>query len=291
MDEATYPFGRPSTSRPPRKPQGRAGVFVVGAYPSALHVRWTPPAWARSELGVSTVGALAVDDEPIVFWDGADAEERVAQWRRDVQFRTGDERDTWGWVHAASNGTSGQRVVDQVLVPLGVSADETWFSDVVDRFFIKFGHGKRGQADAIAAGYAPFAAAAGLPKAKLPTRPKPAALVELAVRDHAQRLVAELAEAASSVVVTLGEEARQVLLALADAAEGPPTQPLEGRLFQGDAQVAYGEAGEARVGNLTFRWHALKHPGQRTEPWPTLHEAWVARRGDGAPDGGTSPRG
>jgi hypothetical protein len=55
-----FPFGRPSTRRPPREPSGPADLLVLGVYPSALHVRWTTPD------GLHTVGALAVDDEPTV---------------------------------------------------------------------------------------------------------------------------------------------------------------------------------------------------------------------------------
>jgi hypothetical protein len=37
---------------------------LLGAYPSALHVRWVPP----PQLGIDPVAALAVDKEPSVFW-------------------------------------------------------------------------------------------------------------------------------------------------------------------------------------------------------------------------------
>lgn len=68
----TFPFGRPATARPPRPAvDGSARVFVLGVYPSALHIRW-----ARPDVKVH-VQSLAVDDEPEVFWDGADAVERV----------------------------------------------------------------------------------------------------------------------------------------------------------------------------------------------------------------------
>lgn len=85
-----FPFGRPSTPRPPRRPTSRPELVVIGVYPSALHVGWDPPAWARDELGVGRVGSLAVDDEPTVFWDGADAEARVERWRVEVGFHKGD---------------------------------------------------------------------------------------------------------------------------------------------------------------------------------------------------------
>ena len=51
--EPLYPFGVPATPRPPRRPEGGAELIVLGVYPSALDVRWDPPAWARSGLGRS----------------------------------------------------------------------------------------------------------------------------------------------------------------------------------------------------------------------------------------------
>lgn len=69
---STYPLGRSATDRPPRVPRADAEVFVLGVYASALHVRWQRPD------GAVMVQALAVDDEPEVFWDGADAAERIA---------------------------------------------------------------------------------------------------------------------------------------------------------------------------------------------------------------------
>jgi hypothetical protein len=68
-----FPFGAPVASMAV-EPKDKSPVFVLGAYPSALHVRWTPPAGA----GHKPVQALAVDNEPWPFWDGGDERERVA---------------------------------------------------------------------------------------------------------------------------------------------------------------------------------------------------------------------
>lgn len=50
---------------------------MLGVYPSALHVRWTLPSWWSGDQRV--VGALAVADEPTVFWDGTTLR---SWWRR-----------------------------------------------------------------------------------------------------------------------------------------------------------------------------------------------------------------
>src|SRR5438552_3616039 len=77
----TFPFGQPVA---PTRPSavGPKRLFVLGAYPSALHVRWAPPAGQGR-----VVRALAVDNEPRPFWNGADQEERVLHWQRAVGWR------------------------------------------------------------------------------------------------------------------------------------------------------------------------------------------------------------
>src|SRR5687768_8968073 len=103
-----FPFGASSTPRPPRTPAGGAAAFVLGVYPSTFHVRWTPPAW----LGAtdSTVAALAVADEPIVFWDGSNPPEQEVfeRWHSAIGFIEGDEAGAWGHVRPSGNGTSGR---------------------------------------------------------------------------------------------------------------------------------------------------------------------------------------
>ena len=274
-EQATFPFGRPSTSRPPRKPVGSAALFVLGVYPSALHVRWTPPNWASGVEGVGPIGALAVDDEPMVFWDGAGARERVEQWRHDVGFEAGDEEGAWGNVSAAGNGTSGQSVTERILEPLGVAPDETWFTDLIDRYFVKYGGGKE-QGDAIADRYEPFAKEAGLPSADLPRRPTSQNLITEALANHRDRLRAEIVEASAPTIVTLGDESRRVLADLADEVSGPPTTSLNG-LSRAADPGSYGGAGTATVGSVEMQWHALVHPGQRSTTWAAIHDAWISR--------------
>lgn len=276
--EARFPFGQLSTPRPPRRPAHAAELFVLGVYPSALHVRWQPPTWARLGLGVGPVGALAVADEPCVFWDGADAAQRVAEWRTKVTFIEGDDEGCWGHATTAGNGTSGSAVAEGVLVPFEVEPANTWFTDAVDHFFVKQGKsgGRRQQADAIEADYAPFAAAAGLPSASLPARPVPDELVSLAASQHGDRLRAEFEEANAPLVVTLGEEARRVLMAIADKVDGAPAQPLDGRWFAVD-EASYGRPGIARVGGMEAQCYALVHPGQRSTGWRQLHDRWRRR--------------
>jgi uracil-DNA glycosylase len=260
--DGVFPFGRPSTERPPRRPRSVTNAFVLGVYPSALHVRW-------SREG-KTVQALAVDVEPTVFWDGADAVERVAAWKEAIGFRP-----EWGAVASAGNGTSGDRLNTQILDPLGVDEADVWFSDLVPWFFVKKRSGASGprqQLEAIQEDYAPFAAREGLPEAKLPERLPIAKLVSYAVAERREHIRRELLASETRVLITLGEEPRSVVERIADRVHGRVTKPLT------TSMTEYESAGALVIEGRKIEWWALKHPGQRKPEWMALHQRWIDKR-------------
>lgn len=227
---------------------------MLGVYPSALHVQWKRPDGVR-------VGALAVDDEPTVFWDGADAAERIETWQAAVGWSA-----EWRTVAlAAGNGSSGRHVVDHVLRPLGVSADQTYFTDCLPIYFVK--DGANSQRAAIDNVYAPFARDNGLPEADLPPRPPAVALVRQSVEREAAVLRGQIAEARAPEVVTLGQEAADVLAARAGV----------GR-FALKPDDGYGRERPVEVADVVMRWWPLVHPGNRNTGWREAHQRWVDRR-------------
>ena len=115
--------------------------------------------------------------------------------------------------------------------------------------------------------------------ASLPPRPSPASLVDTAVRLHRGRLRNDLVESKSPLVVTLGEEARSVLAAIADTASGPTTVALT---RGGAAERSYGRRGEVVVDGWRMGWLALKHPGNSDPYWTRLHDEWIARAATGS---------
>ena len=251
----TFPFGRPAAERPPRPAAGGAAkVFVLGVYPSALHVRWCRPD------GAVHVQALAVDDEPEVFWDGADAAERVERWKEQV----GWER-SWGSVTSSGNGTSGRGVVRDVLEPLGIDPAETCFTDCYRHYLVKTGTGS--QRAAMDRAYVPFAAARGLPTVSLPRRPDDGRLVAMALAEDSGHVLGELGNSGADFVVTLGQPAADVLVGLLE---------LERVVLARDS--TYGARRVIRSGGRELTWLALKHPGQRQPAWEAHHRAWVDGR-------------
>lgn len=247
---STYPFGRPATDRPPHVPRGDADVFVLGVYASALHVRWQRP-----DGGVM-VQALAVDDEPEVFWDGADAAERITTWRRDVGWQRG-----WGQVTSSGNGTSGRALADDVLDPLGTSLARCRVTDCLPRYLVKHGLGSQGQA--MERVYGPFAAARGLPPVSLPRRPSDPALVRQAVTEDRGSLLAQIRECGADTVVTVGQPAADVLAAVLG---------IDRVALRDDAD--YGREQAVRLGRGLLAWLPLKHPGQRSTQWTRRHQEW-----------------
>lgn len=259
----TFPFGCPSTERPPRKPEtGAAAAFVLGVYPSALHVRWNLPTHLAAASG-KPIGALAIDVEPVVFWDGADAGDKIEKWVGDRELTDQGDFGTFG--KAGGNGSSGLSVVKTALKPLTIDAKTVWFTDALPWYFLKQ-ESDQAKAQAL---YNKVAAELGHQPSDLPARPPIAQLVEEAVSTRRDALRAELLESEAPLVITLGEEARLVAAGIADAVDGPPANELA--LDASD----YGRAGSLTIDGNAIAWRALKHPGQHHRDWVNKHDTWA----------------
>src|SRR5947209_770608 len=91
VDSLVFPFGEPVLRCRPASSTTRY-LWILGAYPSALHVAWRPPHerhWVR---------ALPVDNEPEPFWNGLDAEERIERWKDRVRYVA-----QWGEIRPPGN--------------------------------------------------------------------------------------------------------------------------------------------------------------------------------------------
>jgi hypothetical protein len=221
-------------------------LFVLGVYPSALHIRWQRPD------GI-VAGALPVSDEPTVFWDGEDAGKRVSHWKDEVGWR-----HAWGSVNpAGGNGSSGRHVTDHVLTPLRLTAGDVYFTDCLPTYFVK--HTR------IADVYGPFAAERHLPDAALPARPSPSQLVSRAIAEEGKELRHQLLEADAPAVVTLGQEAADVLAVLTGA-DRVVLAPDE----------SYGREHEVSLDGRKLCWTALTHPGNHGDVWQQRHLEWAS---------------
>jgi hypothetical protein len=261
---------------------------VVGVYPSAWHVAWRAPGDLVDEGRRGAVAALAVDVEPTVFWDSNadDFGERLALWKRDVRFLDG-KHGTVSPVSPSANGSSGKKVVRHYLTPLGITAVRAAFTDVYPVFLVKTSNGKkREQGDAIRDEYDSIASRMGVPVSSLPERISAARLPPLAASTFGARLVADLTAAAAPLIITLGDEVWNTLLAIPYLRAHPPRETFTD--LYGDA---YGATGSLTVNGREVPWLPLVHPGllmgevdpeadvtpgaRTVKGWATFHARWA----------------
>jgi uracil-DNA glycosylase len=229
-------------------------VFVLGAYPSALHVMWRPPEG-------KPVKAMAVDNEPVPFWNGERENEYLANWKRAVGFRDGE----WGEVAAVGdlNGSSGVWVDENVLGPLDARREEVCITDVLNTYFSSTGGAVR-----VRETYAPFANRAGLPAAHLPEHPSEDFIVERGAKLHRERLHRELGATAPDVVVTLGNAALRLVRTIGAASDAPVKLA---------ADSEYGREQSLRIGGQEMLWLPLAHPAA-PRVYQEAHARWCRDR-------------
>jgi uracil-DNA glycosylase len=231
-------------------------VFVLGAYPSALHVRWTPP----DGFGAA-VSALPVDNEPTPFWDG-DPEQAQALFET---WRAEHFRPEWGSVRlAALNGPSGRDLENRWLRPLGWSRTQAFITDCLPT-----ARASRGVATRLADRYRPFAEVHGAPAANLGPHPSEDEIVAEALDSEATRIAQQLRAAGPDLVITLGNAAARVLAGLAGLPERSAVLRPE----------TYGEERHIEVDGHRLRWQALVHPAT-PRVWAERHTAWARDRTD-----------
>lgn len=288
MDFGRFPFGQPNTVRPARSP-GASDAVIIGVYPSAWHVTWTAPERLRRPGASGRVQALAVDVEPTVFWDGSaeDFGARLTRWKAAVGFVDG-EHGVVSSTSPSTNGSSGAKVAEQYLRPLGLDAARVTFTDIFPVFLVKYSGPnatRRQQGDAIRLEYDALAARMAMPRSSLPSRYPSTRLPDLAASMFGDRLVADLAMASPELVVTLGEEVWVTLLRLPELAALPPRPHFSD--LRGDA---YGSTGSLNVNGRRIPWLPLVHPGLLKGGresgvdtavaglgWPSLHHRWASR--------------
>lgn len=198
--EARFPFGAVVRDCIPNH-DGEREVFVLGAYPSALHIAWRPPA----PLGLRRVTALPVDNEPEPFWSGADVADRFEAWQ------AGWWRPEFGEASLTKgfNGTSGQWLETNVLDRFGLDRKQAWITDCLTTYRMSNGVEK-----AIATVFRPFAESVGVEAEKAPRleqHPSEDEIVREALATHKARIKRELESANPQVVISLGNAALRVL--------------------------------------------------------------------------------
>jgi uracil-DNA glycosylase len=259
----TFPFGRPVRPCKPASSEPRP-AFILGAYPSALHVEWLPPG------GHSRIRAIAVDNEPEPFWNGADQDARIARWKRAVRF----DPATMGEIGPAGklNGSSGAWVDANVLEPLGITRADAWITDALDTYRCS-----RALAARLEDTYDKFARRAGLPASLLAVHPSEREIVEESLREHRERLLAELEACRPVRIVTLGNAALAVIRGLLPREGGADVKKLS-------ARDGYGTPVILRLAARRVELLPLAHPAAPSA-YRKAHDLWRTRTSPGRPRG------
>lgn len=254
-------FGRPVA---PARPiaDGPRATFVLGAYPSALHVAWDDPD------GTCLVRAVAVDNEPEPFWNGRNEAELLRAWRAEVPFQ-----HRWGQVRECGrlNGSSGKWLDERVLCPLGANRESTWITDCLDVYH---------QSAAAATRMADVEMERTLRELGIAAphhlaHPTEDQIVSRSLKHERERLLNELATSRPGTVVTLGNAALRVFGGLA-------TEVSETKV-QLAADDSYGRAVRCLIAGLEVRWIPLAHPAAPAR-YQALHLEWVRRMSGRGPD-------
>jgi uracil-DNA glycosylase len=261
--EYRFPFGqRVKESQP--KAAGKKKLFVLGAYPSALHVAWQPPAPYRR------ISALAVDNEPEVFWDGSDEEKIIAHWRDTVGFEP-----TWGSIEAAGklNGSSGRWVNENILIPLQVSRQDAFLTDCLNTYRISLAGAER-----VSDTYARLAVQYNLPAANLQPHPNENDIVKEALAVHQARLIEEVQAAQPDKIVTLGNAALKVIRQISTLLSNIAPQQLS------PDRELYGKHYPIDIGGLSnIEWWPLAHPAA-PNTYQETHRYWKSKMNDNTLD-------
>lgn len=246
-----YTFGQAVLPARP-KADGPRSLFILGAYPSALHVKWKAPD------GIFQINALAVENEPEPFWDGSDERLHVDKWLANSSFLP-----DWGQIKTCGrlNGSSGQWVRDKVLIPLKAARENAWITDCLDIYHESEKAAARLESKTVVN----FFHSHGIPVRYLPAHPSEGEIVNTARTQHAQRLLAELESARPDRIVTLGNAALRVLLLLADSS----TSKIN-RL----SDKSYGEPFRIQIMGNKVEWLPLAHPAA-PDSYQKAHEAWI----------------
>ncbi len=171
--EYTFPFGKIVKPQNPAI-DGQRDFFILGAYPSALHVKWLPPTPYKQ------IRAIAVDNEPSIFWDGTDQNKIHESWLRSIPWQ-----NNWGEIEPAGrfNGSSGVWVNDKVLSPLRLQRNDVWFLDCLDIYHCSKGLSKR-----LDDTYLPFAEKYKIEKSNLPVHPDENRIIKESIEHHRVRI-------------------------------------------------------------------------------------------------------
>lgn len=184
-DLGIFPFGRPvkkveQNDRTPKK------FFVLGVYSNAVNARWV------TAMGKTFVMALAIENEPDIFWRGSPVYVNRLISRLNVPRELGELIAA----HKDLNGAVGRALDYNLLEPLGLTRTQIWAS-----YLIPFALANKSQRKSIRK-YMGYKDRFKLPAAEV----KPDVIKsKLINKKRIEELVEEIKESKAEVLITLGD--------------------------------------------------------------------------------------
>jgi uracil-DNA glycosylase len=247
----TFPFGQPvqeivQTDCTPKN------VFILGVYSSAVHARWI------NSGGKTVINALAVANEPYIFWRGENAEYIIEK------IVVPDELGKLIPPQQEFNGPSGIALDNLILNPLGLDRKKVWLCDLVPHSCMN-----PSQSKALDRAYLSISPKYGLPTPSVPPLPKP-------IADEARRneILNEIMASEARILILLGDLPIRWFLAYFDNRWSKLSD-------FGDDYPSYGRLHDTHLGSKEIKVLPIAHPrqiaklGQSSVFWHDAHADWI----------------
>jgi uracil-DNA glycosylase len=251
---STFPFGA-ILNKVEQKDQSPKKVFILGVYASAVHAKWIG---ADNKVKVK---ALAVASEPYIFWRGDNADKIIEGIKIPKEVGHLEPADS------TFNGPSGLVLDSKFLLPVGLTRDDVWLSDIIPYTRIN-----PGQRAALERDYDPLIKRYNLPECTIPDFKKQ----ELDDEARQSEILSELEQSCAKVIVLLGDLPIRHFLS---HYTGDKRRTLAD---YGKTNSEYGKLHTYLINNKEYEVLPLVHPrqagklGRSDSTWFDLHEEWIS---------------
>lgn len=231
-------------------------IFVLGVYASAVHTRW-------KKEGQIICQALAVANEPRIFWNGNPIEAKQIIDAIAIPKELGILEVAGRHL----NGPSAKILEEKILAPLGYTRKDAWLCDCLPEARIN-----SNQAKVIQKYYNPLIEQHGLNLVTIPKRPS-----VFCDKKRSIEITKELMQSEADLLILLGDiPIAQYLKKVSDVPYSTLGEYVE--------LYGYGNITETTIHGKNMNILPLAHPrqigalGAHSEKWYTAHQEWVSNR-------------
>lgn len=254
-DLGIFPFGNrirkiEQKDRTPKK------FFVLGVYSNAVNARW------MTREGKTFVMALAIDNEPDIFWRGSPVYVNRLISRLTVPHELGELMPA----HKDLNGAPGRALDYNLLEPLGLTRPQTWLC-----YLIPFALANKSQRKSIRK-YMGFKERFNLPSAIV----KPDVIKsKLIHQNRIDEIVEEIKESKAEILITLGDLPLHHFV-----------KQFHKNMGSLSAFEKYGKLHEIKIGDKDMLLLPVVHPrqagrkGKYTKRWYGFHDYWLENKAE-----------